>query len=263
MNNCHFIFAGGSITNSPWLTWKDFVIERYQLSDYTLCSSRGVGNEYISSSVVNKLQSNSFACIMFTSVDKWDWVVNNKNTAELINKNEKHKVIDLTGKETLDGFWCTGSWFPVHKEYYKEHYFNLAHFLSKTLQTICLLENLFKQKNIPYLFLFDSPVLSVTEQELNQKIINGCLTDMLDHPYVKPWHDQIDWSNIYLPGLLGYCDTNNHPWHNSKMGTHPPSSSHLAFCKDHIFPVLDKHLVPINLDLDWQAKKFDKLWCIE
>lgn len=263
MNNFQFIFSGASITNSPWLTWKDFVIERYGIQNFKDCSTKGVGNEFISWSTINQLQPDSFVCVMFTSFDKWDWLVNDKKTVELINQNEKHKVIDLDGAANDEhGFWCTGSWFPVYKQYYHENYYNPIYFLSQTLRAICLLENLLKQKNIPYLFLFDSPILSASEQDLNHSILKGTVDDLLNNDFIRPLYQQIDWTSIYLPGIIGYCDQKGLPWKNNKFGPHPPSSSHLRFCEDHVFPVIDKFVDPVNFDLDKHAKKFDKLWTI-
>lgn len=260
MNDYHFVFGGASITDSPWLTWKDFVIDRYQLTDYSVCAFKGIGNEFISWSVLNSLKTNSFVCIMFTSVDKWDWLVDNPTTVQLINQHEKHKVIDLQGQQTDQGFWCTGSWFPAFKEYYAEHYFSPTYFLAKSLEKIFFLQSVLKQKNIPYLFLFDSPLLEFAEQDLNQNAANGSLLQYFNSPYVQLWHDQIDWSNIYQPGLIGYCKSNNLPWISSRFGTHPPSSSHLSFCHNHVFPELDKYLTPVENDLTKQAEKFDKMW---
>ena len=260
MNNPHFIFGGASITDSPWLTWKDFVIERYNIRDVDCCAVKGVGNEFIRWSVLNKIKPNSVACLMFTNIDKWDWMVNDVETAEKINREEKHKVINLDGQESDQGFWCTGSWFPVYKEHYKKNYYNQTYMLGKTLECICFLQTFFEQRKIPYLLLFDSPILQITEQELNQGIIQESLLLESKNPLIKFWYDLIDWSNIYQPGLIGYCDQNNLPWRNKKFGGHPPSSSHLNFCNQHVFPFLDQYATVQQTDLEWMAKKFDQMW---
>ena len=260
MKHYNFIFSGGSITECVWPSWKNFVVQRYGIKNYVNNAYAGVGNEYMVDSTINHVKkvSNPFVMIMFTNIDKWDWYVEDQNLIDTINSNEKHPVRTINGDIGTSGFWSTGSWFPAHKTYYKNCYYSKEYFIAKTLKNIFVLQKFLTEKQIPNIMLFDSPILECTEQTLNTgKIVNENKLSELS----SIWHDLIDWSNIYRPGLIGFCDANNLDWYRDKHHGHPPTKSHWEFTKSQIFPVLD-NLLPIKNAADpiEEINKFQQLF---
>jgi hypothetical protein len=254
------IFSGASITNSPWYTWKDFVIERYGIKNPVENAYRGTGNEFIVNSTIQKCQqhSNPFVIVMLTNIDKWDWYVQDTDTCVDINANEKHPVRNLSGEVTSGGFWSTGSWFPGRKEYYRQHYYSQDYFVSKTLQSIYCLQQFCKTTQTPCVILFDSPILHCLEQDINnQDLTSRALTD---NSLCQIWMNQIVWDNIYQPGLIGYCADNNLEWFHPKAKAHPPSQSHLQFARHHVFPILDGHFSIENVDQEISSTLFQRMY---
>lgn len=261
MSDYTFIFTGASGTNSPWPSWKDFVITRYDLKNVVENAYRGAGNEYMVDSTIHqcKKAKNPFVMIMLTMFDKWDWFVSDPALAAQISAEEKHPLRDLDGNQTTSGFWCTGSWFPKYKEYYKEKYYSKEYQFADTLKNLYLLQSFLQQHNIPNLILFDSPILECTESELQ----SGTLVrqdNLSNNQLAKIWYDLISWDNIYPNGFLGFCVDNNLEWVSEKYSIHPPPLSHLAFCKEKVFPRLDTMLKVVQEDQDFIAKKFQKLY---
>ena len=254
------VFSGASITNSPWYTWKDFVIERYHIQNPVENAYRGTGNEFIVNSTIQKCRGydNPFVIAMLTNIDKWDWYVQDSAECIRINAHEKHPVRNLQGSTAVGGFWSTGSWFPGAKEYYKKHYYSQDYFAFKTLQNIYCLQQFCKSKNIPCVILFDSPILNCLEQDINSKDLTYKF--LTDNDLCLNWKDQIDWSEIYQPGLIGYCDANNLEWFHHKTKGHPPSLSHLAFAEQHLFPILDNYFSVKNSNLMPSAQKFQNMF---
>jgi hypothetical protein len=254
------VFSGASITNSPWYTWKDFTIERYHIQNPVENSHRGVGNEFIINSTIQKCQehANPFVVAMLTNIDKWDWYVQDSTECMRINAHEKHPVRNLQGSISIGGFWSTGSWFPGVKEHYKKHYYSQDYFAFKTLQNIYCLQQFCKSKNIPCVILFDSPVLNCLEQDINNQDLT--YKSLTDNELCRSYTGQIDWSGIYQPGLIGYCMSNSLEWFHSEIKGHPPSLSHLAFAEQHLFPVLDSYFSVKNPDLRPIAQKFQNMF---
>lgn len=256
-----FIFSGGSITESVWPSWKDFVINRYDIKNFVNNAFRGVGNEFLTESTIHHCQreNNPFALVMMTNADKWDWYVENAALADTITRQEKHPVRDVDGSTADRGFWSTGSWFPSHKQYYREHYYSEQYFMAQTLKNIFVLQSYFVRNSIPYLLLFDSPILSSTEQELNQGVVPD--RDLVAHnALAQSWYQAIDWSHIFTPGLIGYCHQRGLIWFNDKIKGHPPAESHLAFATDIVFPELDKFLTVVKQDQTQEARRFQKMF---
>ena len=110
--NYSVVFSGASITNSPWYTWKDFVIERYNIKHAIENAYRGTGNEFIVNSTIKKCtqHKNPFVIAMLTNIDKWDWYVQDPDECNRINKEEKHPTRNINGEIDTRGFWSTGSW---------------------------------------------------------------------------------------------------------------------------------------------------------
>jgi hypothetical protein len=261
MPDYNVIFTGASATNSPWPSWKDFVITRYGLNNIIENAYRGVGNEFMVDSTIHQCKKvkDPFVMIMLTMVDKWDWFVSDPGLSAKISAEEKHPLRDLDGAQSSAGYWSTGVWFPKYKEYYKEHYYSEAYQFAQTLKNLYVLQSFLTQNNIPNLILFDCPILSCTEEEMIQGIWSK--KDYIsNNQLAKVWHDLIDWEKIYTNGFIGYCIEHNLEKGNKKYGLHPPSTSHLAFCKDKIFPELDKTFEVKCDDQDFIAKKFLKLY---
>jgi hypothetical protein len=260
MQNYNFIFSGGSITECVWPSWKNFVVHRYGIKTYINNAYSGVGNEYIVDSTINlaKKVSNPFVMVMLTNIDKWDWYVEDQNLVETINRNEKHPVRTINGNVGASGYWSTGSWFPTHKAHYKNYYYSKEYFIAKTLKNIFVLQKFLKEQQIPNIVLFDSPILKCTEQTIcTGKIVNEIELSELS----SIWHELIDWSNIYQPGLIGFCQENNLDWYCDKYKSHPPSKSHWEFAKSQIFPVLDDLLLIKNdTEPTKEINKFQKLF---
>jgi hypothetical protein len=261
MNDHDVIFSGGSITDSVWLSWKDFVIDRYRLNKHTNNAYRGVGNEYIMHSTLSYCNSvpNPLAIVMLTNIDKWDWFVEDQDLGNTITREERHPVRDVNGNTACEGFWSTGSWFPSHKTYFGLNYYSEKYFVAKTLECIFVLQSFFRDRGIPNLILFDSPVLETTEQELNKGIMLR-RNLVQDNALAKIWMELIDWTHIYQPGLIGFCHENQLDWHNDKYKGHPPSMSHLRFAESVVFPFLDRHFEPRCLDQTETAQKFNQLF---
>lgn len=260
MKSSKIIFSGASITNSPWYTWKDFVQMRYKLNGSINNAYNGVGNEFIVESTMHRCNMNpgSTALVMLTNFDKWDWFIDDPILAQSINENEKHPVRDVSGRISLSGYWSTGSWFPEGKKYFLQHYYNHLYFLKQTLKNLYVLQNFFSTNHIKNHILFDSPILHVAEQDL---ILGGIQKlPISENTMIQSWIQMIDWSNIYQPGLIGFCHDNNLPWYNKKVKAHPPSSSHLFFADKYIFPYLDEFFPVQEENLSWMIPKMDQLW---
>jgi len=255
-----FIF-GASNTQSMWWTWKDFLeIE----SDIVIndLSRKGVGNTYMINSLIDQsFDENSLIIGMLTNVDKFDWYVEGEKYHHLCS--EKHPPIAVGPNS---GFWCTGSWFPLEKQYYLEHFYNLDYFAAQTVQQICLLKYLAAQRACKLEIYFDSPIWSYTEQDLNQMVIsdqNIPSRRLLDLPLTKKWSKLLDSNEInhYDSSLIGYCWKKKLPWANNFYKGHPPSSSQWQFYQEVVRPRLSKYL---NLspakNIESKITKMDVIW---
>jgi hypothetical protein len=260
MNNS-VVFGGASILQTPWPNWKDFTITRYGLDNVVENAYRGVGNEFIVDSTIHVCNQveNPYVMVMLTNFDKWDWYVEDPELAKNINATQRHPLLDLNGKQSDSGFWSTGSWFPEHKEYFVEHYYSEKYFFAQTLKNLYLLQQYFRSRSIPNLIMFDSPILEYSEQQLlAEEIIKKDFIS--DNQLAQVWMEHIDWSNIYLPGLIGFCQQNKLEWLGKKAKNHPPSISQLMFCKEHIWPQLDLVFEVKVHDQDAIAKKYQQLF---
>jgi hypothetical protein len=261
------IIGGASNTQGPWPTWADFVKLRYNHVFYD-ASKKGMGNEAIITTALKSAAKNAnknddiLLLLMLTSIDKWDWYVTDPIVFNKLNK-EKHNITQLDKKDKK-GFWSTGSHFPLDKSYFKEHYYSNDYFMYKTLTLIEFFKNVCQKQNWKYKIFFDSPIFSMTENELKQpcqvdidsfKLINNTLCDWLFNVF------KID-NTIYYPGLIGFLYTKKMSYYSSVYGPHPGPMSHLEFCKEHIFNTLDYDLCK-NHDfkfLNMYAEKMENLW---
>lgn len=264
-NNHNIIVSGSSITDTTaWPTWASWVSYRYQPTEFVNCGIKGIGNELILLKAVEEAKKHvdPVLIVQLTNIDKWDWYVEDKELVKLISQ-EKHTLLPLSPIDS-HGFWSTGSHFPKWKKYYKDNYFSLEYFAYRTLQLIMWFQNLCQMKKWRYYIIFDSPILSVTENYLNsgELTTDECFsTKLIDNTISSILFDLIDFDNIYLPGIIGYAHLNNHPWFTEKVKGHPGSLVHYYYTKDIVCPMLDQILEPIqdlSLALN-EAKIFQKL----
>lgn len=262
--NNPIIISGSSITDdSAWPTWATWVKELYGLTNVNDLSVKGVSNKTIIIKAIKAAlvcDNSPMIILQLTSIDKWDWHVENQSTVELLRK-EKHPILFLDPTDT-HGFWCTGSHFPLWKEYYKENYFSLTYQSFETLMMLQWFQLLCKEKNWKYQILFESPILSVTESQLNsgtlskedcdsKKLIENTLCDIVP----------VDLDDVYLPGIIGYACLENLQWFHDRYKSHPGSYVHYLFTKNVIAKSFDKFFSRQKeiKSLEQSAIKFQKL----
>lgn len=244
--NRNVIIGGSSITDShPWPTWATWVQQCYSSDNFLNTSIKGAGNEVILMRALQKAKqvSEPIIIVQLTNVDKWDWYIENSDLARSII-HEKHPLQKLESSDG-GGFWCTGSHFPTHKQYFQEHYFSLQYQMYRSLQLIHWFQSLCNQRGWQYHLLFDSPILSVTEKQLNtgQLSKQDCLDqNLIDNSLCQQIVDYLDLSEIYCPGLIGYAELNELAWYNQHAKGHPGSLIHYYFTRDIIVPYLDRWL---------------------
>lgn len=264
----NIVISGSSITDDkPWATWATWISRRYGSSNIINTSTKGIGNEVILLKAVQeaKKQPNPLVIVQLTSVDKWDWFVEQQ---ELVNKfiNEKHPLLRLQPNDTA-GFWSTGSHFPSWKQHWREHYFSLSYQMYHTLQLLNWFQLTCDQQGWDKYVIFDSPILAVTEEELNQGKLerSQCFeTKLVKNSLCKVIFDLIDLDRVYQPGLIGYAKLNSHPWLTVLAKSHPGSLVHWLFARDIICPILDQIVEPtveleeFFLEAKMMQKLFDK-----
>jgi hypothetical protein len=260
----NIVVLGASITNSSWLTWKDFLEIESNLPVRNL-SIRGVGNEFMTVAILKNLEfitAGTLVTVMLTNVDKFDWYVEGNAYHELTE--QKHRPIAISEHS---GFWCTGSWFPEKKSIFKDNFYSLDYFCSKTIQQIMLLQAVCRQQGAVLQLLFDSPVWNYTEQDLNgiganTQTINEAKKDLLSLPLSKLWAGQIDQDIKATRGLIGYCWDNNLDWYNPHYYGHPPSRSHWEYYSNILKPSLSQWIkfTDCTKILDAKIKKMTEIW---
>jgi len=261
------VVSGASNTNGPWPTWADFIAERYECQMHNV-SKKGMGNEAIITSAIHastknlKPSDDATIAIMLTSIDKWDWYVADKNVVKRLDK-EKHNITRLNANDP-NGFWCTGGHFPLDKEYFRQNYYSHDYFAFKNLQLILMFYHVCNKNNWKYLVLYDSPIWSMLESELDANLpIDDSSFKLVNNNLCKWLFDSTNvCEDVYHPGLIGFLAKNNKPYFSEKYKCHPGPMSHLLFSKEHIFPKLDylfqqKH---DNEFLEEYATKMDGLW---
>ena len=253
------IISGGSITHGGWNTWKDFVIGRYDIPTYTNLAKVGLGNESIINRAMIKASvvDDPIVIIMLTNIDKWDWYVNDPILLSQIN-NERHTISPIHDGDS-GGFWSTGSHFPLFKEYYKQNYYTHEYQLIQTINGIIMLQGFCDSRGIPLLILFDSPIFSCFEYELNDNPLVLPTHNMLKYPTIKPYASLINGIDDFR-GLIGFCEDSNIPWYHPKYKGHPGSKAHYEFAKSRIFEWTDRYYNVINRDQTDVADKINKMW---
>jgi len=106
-----------------------------------------------------------------------------------------------------------------------------------------------KQNSWKHYIFFDSPVFSVTEEQLNtgQLTKQECVADtLIQNALCKSIYNLDNFDQIYQPGLIGYACLHDLPWYSSRFKGHPGSLTHYHFMTNIIVPALDKLLPPQN-----------------
>jgi len=244
--------SGASISKCPWLTWVDCLIESLSPSTVTNHSCKGAGNQFIISSAfhaVNDSTDHKFLAIMLTNFDKYDMWVADERCREL--HGEKHPPQWINGQAAdHEGFWCTGSHFPLKKEIYQENFFDLGLSASQNLTQALGLVKYCQDKNIPFLIMFDSPILKYTESQINdfykyQKILQA--HSLEQNPLVAPAWSVLQSYTLDDQGLIGFCLEHDLPWVSDAYGPHPPSISHLKYFQQRVVPWIHKNYPHIKL----------------
>ena len=242
------VLGGSSITDShPWPTWATWISRRYHGNHFFNTSMKGMGNEAIIVKTLQKAQQleNPVIVMQLTNIDKWDWYVEAPDLLREID-SERHKLIAVD-QGSGSGYWSTGSHFPLWKQYFGDLYLSLQHQMFHTLQFLHWFQMFCGQQGWQYYILFDSPILSVTEKQLNTGKLDfaSChahARDLTDNALCSLIFDNIDWSSIYIPGLIGYARLTGYQWYAERIKGHPGSLVHYHFTKDIVVPHLDQIL---------------------
>lgn len=257
----NIVLGGSSVTDAgAWPTWATWLQKRYE-ARFIDVSVKGLGNESIITKAVCQAQvlDNPLLIVQLTNVDKWDWYVENPAMIEQLNQ-EKHQITKISLEDTA-GFWGTGSHFPKWKTHYRTHYFGLQYQMWHTLLLIHWLQMMCKAQRWSLYIIFDSPLLAVTEYQLNQGLLSAeeCGSRKLtDNSLCKLVRDCIDWSDIYCPGLIGYAVQKDLPWFNEQSKGHPGSLVHFLFAQEVLVPTLDRQL-EAHCDLDCYLDEAQKM----
>lgn len=264
MSTSKLIISGAStLVDNAWPTWASFVKQKYVIPEVVDLSCKGLGNKAIILRAIAAahLQTDPYIIVQLTNIDKWDWYIED---ASLINRlnNEKHPIVSVT-KNEAHGFWPTGSHFPLYKEYYEKNYFSLENSAFETLLLLQWFMFACKQNSWKHLILFDSPILSVTESQLNHNQLTKeqCWDKkLIENSLCQNIFIGLDLDHIYLPGMIGHACLNNTVWYSKKYKNHPGSLVHYWFAIDKIFPILDNFFTqePAQ-NLLFEATKFDRL----
>jgi len=233
--------SGASISRCPWITWVDCLIELLDPVSVTNYSCKGAGNQYITRSAINSVQKTknpTLLGVMFTNFDKYDMWVQDDVCQKL--KGEKHLPRWIDGTPAADqGFWCTGSHFPLVKEIYQDNFFNLELTATQDLTQILGLVKYCSDLNIPTVIMFDSPVFDYTECQLNNWGKKNHIPELINisqSALVNPMFKSLLPYVVDTQGLIGFCIENNLPWHSDTYGPHPPSIAHFLYFQQKILP---------------------------
>ena len=258
------IISGASTTQGVWPTWADILCERYTVDAYNV-AVKGLGNEAIILRALSEAArvpgDDKLIVIMLTCVDKWDWYIDKPDLLSKFEK-EKHTITRLSPSDT-GGFWGTGSWFPLEKSVYKEMFYSDDYFVMRTLQMIGLFKQVCESNNWQYRILFDSPIFSLKESELNLDSPLDYASNKLVNSSLNQWlYQLLDLKDVFEPGLVGFLYQNNMPWYSPKYKSHPGTYGNYLFASKFLFPELDKMLPIKNTieNVEEYAKVMDKLW---
>lgn len=236
------IISGSSITNDqPWPTWATWVRKLYGLRNVIDVSTKGLGNKAIILNAINQAADRDPGLIVLqlTSVDKWDWYVQNDDKCLSLEK-EKHPIFKLNPNE-LKGFWCTGSHFPLWKKHYLDHYFSMDYQAFDTLVMIQWFKSWCDRFGWKYYIILDSPIFAVPESQLNKQQLEKSQchsTELISNSLCHT--TKINLDGIYLPGLIGYACLHDLPWFHKIFRGHPGTWIHFEFVKNVVANDLDQ-----------------------
>lgn len=264
MNKFNIVTGGASITSGPWPTWVDIIKEKYKANVFDV-SKKGLGNEAIITTALHQASQiksrDIIVIVMLTNIDKWDWYV---DRPDLLDKfaEEKHTITKLDNTQD-GGFWGTGSWFPLEKQVYRDNFYSEDYFVMRTLQMIAVFQQVCQARGWKGHIMFDSPIWSMTEQEVNLGgPIDAKSCKLVNTPLNKWLYESLDYVT-YEPGLIGFLDDRGIPWFSPKYRAHPGPRAHFEFSKVYIFPFLDLHVEDIGDDivhLEAFIDKMNQLW---
>lgn len=263
--------TGASLSRCPWLTWADFLIESLNPTNIINYATKGAGNSFITRSAIHateNLTGNSVLSVMLTSFDKYDMWVKGDVCASLYNERHRPRWID--GLDATDrGFWCTGSHFPLIKQTYKDHFFDINISACNDLTQLLGLIKFCEDKKIKLIILFDGPILDHTEEQVNQVCSHNApldrYLDIRDHALTKSILSVLEPYFIDDQGLIGYCISNDLPWYNRVYGPHPPSISHWKYFNNIIVPRVQSmyptlSIQPLGEEFVHIVNKMTKRW---
>lgn len=241
------IIGGASITASPWFTWADIVCEILRPRRIINLSARGTGNYYIGLSCIDAvLQSdpgNSLCMPMFTCIDKFDMYLGPEKTKQYIN--EKHKPLSINGKParpTEFSFWSTGSHWPLVKQHYQQHFFDVDIAGANHILLFHSLQALCQNRDVDIVPLFDMQIWNYLESQMNNYVSNGTdidTQDFLEKPLISKVSSMLDSKWFEFESLIQHAMNNNLPIYNDINKLHPPSGVHLSWVNQWIKPVLE------------------------
>lgn len=254
----NLIINGASCTgDSPWWTWADLVRARYEVR-VSNHGRKGLGNEaIITRAVAEALDTiDPIIVVMLTAVDKWDWYTTDSHVIEQVSR-EKHSGYSINGEQ--DGlYWSTGSHFPLWKEHYGKHYADTRQMLMNTIKHIDWFVKTCRAKGWPFLLLSDYKIFSYTEREANldyDAVKHRSDTRLIDR-VSKPFFDEIR-QHVDHKGLF---EVSSGEIRHSRFGLHPGTHTHWLYCRDRVFPFLDRHCAVANRDLEHLVQREQKLW---
>lgn len=261
------VIAGSSVTaDEAWPTWATWFRKLSLNIAIHDVSVKGLGNEAIITKALHTAQQfdRPMIIIQLTSVDKWDWYVENHDLCDTMRR-QKHTVTRLRDTDR-HGYWSTGSHFPLWKEYYGQHYFGLEHAAFHSAMLLSWYQMTVCARQWSSFVLFDSPIFSVPERTLNQgslgrdqlrsmTLLQNSLCDL-----VAP---SLTFDNIHVPGIIGYAVENQLPWYSARFKGHPGSLIHFEFFRHVMLPRLRELFDCCLLDVDEyhaEAEKYQKLF---
>jgi hypothetical protein len=244
--------CGASISNCPWFTWVDFLREDLNGTAIENFATKGSGNEFIMRSALHlssKYSDTTIIGIMLTNFDKFDQWVTGDDCERL--KKEKHPPRWVDGTMAKDkGYWCTGSHFPGDKEKYKENYKDLSAIASQQLTELAGVISIIKNNGHLPIVMFDSPVLSMSEEQINTYNYQGIgPTDLklAESPIIFHLTKYLENKVVDFDGLIGFCIKQNLRWTHPIYGPHPSCSSHLQYYLQKIRPWIKQNYPHVKL----------------
>jgi len=264
------IIGGASITASPWFTWADIVCEILKPRNVINLSARGTGNFYIGLScidaVLNSDAENTLCMPMFTCIDKFDMYLGPEKTKQYIN--EKHKPLNINGQIAEPNnfsFWSTGSHWPMIKQQYQDHFFDVDIAGANNILLFHSLQTLCQSRNVDIVPVFDMQIWNYLEHQMNEYVINGTTIDtqnFLEKPLISRVASMLDSKWFEFESLIQHAMNHDLPIYNDINKLHPPSRVHLSWVNQCIEPLLEEkwNCYPVSEHYIKKINKFSQQW---